>query len=159
MSSQRSKVKKRALLIAALATMALGVGAASASAAEVSATPNTKLSKSKATNVAVSGTGFKAGEKYRVGLCSAEVYGILGIPACGEMVEVTANGSGQISTTVTVEKTTFNVHSEIPFPLNVGQPEEFTCAGNTAINDECEIVAAAHGGTKEVLARKAVTFE
>jgi Neocarzinostatin family len=147
----------RLITITALAALAMSLFASSASAA-VSAEPSTGLSKTAPTSVAVTGTEFKAGEKYRVGLCSKKTYGFMGIPACGTMIEVTANGSGSFSTSVTVEKTTVNVHASIPFPLNVGQPASFTCAGNPATNDECQIAVAEHGGTKTVLGGKVVTF-
>ena len=158
MTSQRFRAPGwRSIAIAALAALALSLSATSAFAA-VTAEPNANLSKTAPTNVAVTGTEFKAGEKYWVGLCSKKTYGTFGIPACGTMIEVTADGSGQFSTSVTVQKTTANVHAGIPFPLNLGQPASFTCAGDPKVNDECQIAVAEHGGTKSILGGKAVTF-
>lgn len=157
MSSPRSRApRRRSIAIAGLVALAMSLSATSAFAA-VTAEPNTGLSKTAPTNVAVAGSEFKPGEKYRVGLCSKKTYGTFGVPACGTMVEVTANGSGSFSTTVTVEKTTANVHAGIPFPLNIGQPGTFTCAGSAA-NDECHIAVAEHGGSKAILGGKAVKF-
>lgn len=161
MSSPKSRSLGRRLAVLTAATaMAMSLGTASALAAEIGVSPSSGLSASSPTNVAVTGSGFAASKKFKVGLCSAETYGMMGIPACGSTVEVTSNGSGAFSTGLTVEKTTFNVHSEIMWPLSEGQPEEFTCAGDPAEEDECEITVTFHNGLfSEVVATEAISFE
>lgn len=145
--------------ITAMAALTIGVGAATAAAAEINVTPSSGLSATEASVLSVTGSGFAASQKVSVGLCSAEKYGLLGIPACGEMVEATANGSGQISTSVEVEKTTFNVHYNLPPLIKIGQPETFTCAGEVGVDDDCEIWAVNHNESKEVFDKVSVSFK
>lgn len=149
---------KRLAMITATAALALGLGAGSAFAASVEVSPNSGLSATETTEVTITGSGYEASNEYEVGLCSAETYGIFGVPACGEPVGVVANGSGEISTSLVVQKTTFNVHSQIPFPWNLGQPETFVCAGNPEEDDECEIWAIDHEET-QIEATTPVSFE
>jgi hypothetical protein len=82
---------------------------------------------------------------------------MLGIPACGAFSTVTSDGSGNISTSLSVNKENVNVHAGIPFPFNLGQPSEFTCKG--ASGDKCEVVIATHGGPPSILAGEVVTFK
>lgn len=151
---------RRLATITAAAMLVLGLGAASAFAAEVSVEPSAGLSATEASTVTVEGSGFEAATKYRIGLCSKETYGIFGIPACGETVEVTADEAGDFSKGVEVEKTTDNAHHGITPPFGLGQPEAFTCAGDPEEDDECEIAVTAHeGSTSTILAREDVSFE
>lgn len=151
---------RRLAAITATAALVLALGAASAFAAEITAEPSEELSATEATTVTVEGSGFEASTEYRIGLCSKETYGTFGIPACGDPVDVTSDGSGKFSAEIKVEKTTENAHLEIPFPFNLGQPKEFTCAGDTEKDDECEIAVTEHeGSVSEILARADVSFK
>lgn len=149
----------RIIGIATVAALTVGVSAATASAA-VSVTPSSGLSATEATALSVGATELEASETYRIGLCSTATYGSFGIPACGESVEAMTNGSGAFSTSLEVEKTTFNVHSEIMLPFRLGQPETFTCSGNSEEDDECEVTVTYHDGTSsEVVGTAPISFE
>jgi hypothetical protein len=150
---------RRLALLTATSALLLAAGTATASAATVDATPDTELSKTEATTLEVTGTEFAKETLFRVGLCSTKPYGFFGIPACGEMLEVESDANGEISAELEVERTTFNVHSQIEPPANGGQPEFFTCAGNPLIHDRCDVVVAEHGGKKAILAGESVTFK
>ncbi|HYJ22132.1 MAG TPA: neocarzinostatin apoprotein domain-containing protein [Solirubrobacterales bacterium] len=148
----------RIALIVALAALTIGLGATPAFAVTtVNATPDTELSDVEATKVTVTGSGYAASTQYRAGLCSAETYGLMGIPACSAFKTISSDASGNISTSLELEKENVNVHAGIPFPLNVGQPAEFTCQGEEG--DVCEVVIATHGGSPSILAGEVVTFQ
>jgi hypothetical protein len=148
----------RFALIGALVALTIAFGATPAFAVTtVSATPSTELSDVEPTELTVTGSGYAASTQYRAGLCSAEPYGLMGIPACSAFETVTSNGSGNISASLFVEKENVNVHAGIPFPFNLGQPPEFICQGEEG--DVCEVVIATHGGSPSVLAGQVVTFQ
>lgn len=148
----------RFALLGAVTALMVGFGAVPAFGATVNATPDSGLAATEATELKVTGSGYAASTQYRAGLCSAETYGMLGIPACGQFETITSNASGEVSTTLEVEKENVNVHAGIPFPLNLGQPAEFTCEGEAG-DDACEVVIATHGGAPSILAGELVSFE
>lgn len=147
----------RFALVGAIAALMVGFSAVPALAATVNASPNTGLNWEAPTAVEVTGTGYAASTNYRVGLCSAEPYGPYGIPACSQFETVTSNGSGNISTTLEVERENENVHASIMPPFNFLQPAAFTCAGEEG-DDICEVVVATHGGAPSILAGQVVTW-
>lgn len=146
----------RFALVGLIAALMVGFGAVPAFAATVNATPDSELPETA--EVEVTGTGYAASTQYRLGLCSAEPYGMFGIPACGQFETVVSNGAGNISATLEVEKENTNVHASIMPPFNLGQPPSFTCAGEEG-DDTCEVVIATHGGAPSVLAGEVVSFE
>jgi hypothetical protein len=147
----------RFALAGAIAALMVGFTAAPALAYTANATPDSGLSWEEPTTVEVTGTEYAASTQYRVGLCSAETYGIFGIPACSAFKSVTSNGSGNISTTLEVERENENVHAGIMPPFNAGQPGTFICAGEEG-DDICEIVVATHGGAPSILAGEIVSW-
>ncbi|HEX7278367.1 MAG TPA: neocarzinostatin apoprotein domain-containing protein [Solirubrobacterales bacterium] len=147
----------RFALVGAIAAVMVGFSAAPAFAATVNATPDSELSWTEPTTLEVTGTEYAASTQYRVGLCSAEKYGFMGVPACSAFKTVTSNGSGNISTTLDVERENENVHFNIPPPANGGQPETFTCAGEEG-DDICRVVVATHGAFPSILAGEIVTW-
>lgn len=158
MTSQLPKsFAARFALVGAIAAVMVGFAAAPAFAYTINVTPSTGLNWEAPTTVEVTGTEYAASTQYRVGLCSAEPYGPFGIPACNTFKTVTSNGSGNIATTLEVERENENVHASIMPPFNLLQPAEFVCAGEEG-DDVCQVVVASHGGAPAILKGQVVTW-